>query len=144
MQANKVLLVEDNPGDIRLAQEVFNDSKMHNELYIARNGIEALDFVHKRGSYLTAPTPDMILLDLNLPKIDGREVLADIKSDPILKRIPVVILTSSQAEKDIKSAYDLNANAYVIKPLDLDNFIDIIKAIEVFWLSIVKLSETAL
>jgi two-component system, chemotaxis family, response regulator Rcp1 len=134
-----ILLVEDNPGDIRLIQEVFKEYKIHNHLEIVRDGEEALDFLYKRGSYSNISLPDLILLDLNLPRKDGREVLADIKSNNQLKHIPVVVLTSSQSETDILKSYDLNANCYITKPVDLDKFIDIVKIIETFWLTIVKL-----
>ncbi|MDO9151298.1 MAG: response regulator [Methylotenera sp.] len=133
------LLAEDNPGDVRLTQEALRESKIRNNLNVVKDGVEALAFLRKEGAYADAPTPDVVLLDLNLPKKDGREVLAEIKSDPQLKRIPVVIVTSSEAEKDILRTYDLHANCYVSKPVDLDQFIKVIQAIESFWLTIVKL-----
>lgn len=133
------LLAEDNPGDVRLTQEALRESKISNNLNVVKDGVEALAFLRKEGPYADAPTPDVVLLDLNLPKKDGREVLAEIKSDPVLKRIPVVIVTSSEAEKDILRTYDLHANCYVSKPVDLDQFIKVIQAIESFWLTIVKL-----
>lgn len=133
------LLAEDNPGDVRLTQEALRDSKIRNNLNVVTDGMEALAFLRKQGKYADSPTPDVVLLDLNLPKKDGREVLAEIKSDPVLKRIPVVIITSSEAEKDILRTYDLHANCYVSKPVDLDQFIRVIQAIENFWLTIVKL-----
>lgn len=133
------LLAEDNPGDVRLTQEALRESKISNNLNVVKDGVEALAFLRKEGQYADAPTPDVVLLDLNLPKKDGREVLAEIKSDPQLKRIPVVIVTSSEAEKDILRTYDLHANCYVSKPVDLDQFIKVIQAIESFWLTIVKL-----
>jgi CheY-like chemotaxis protein len=135
----EILLVEDNPGDSRLAQEALKDSKLWNNLHITADGVEAMDFLHKTGKYSTAPRPDLIILDLNLPKKDGREVLAEIKNDDELKRIPVVILTISQAEEDIIKSYNLHANCYVTKPLDLDQFMKVVKSIEDFWLTIVKL-----
>ena len=135
----EILLVEDNPGDVRLTQEVLKEGKVHNTLNIVENGVQALSFLRKENEYSDAPTPDLILLDLNLPKKDGREVLLDIKKDPELKKIPVVVLTTSQAEEDILNVYDLNANCYVSKPVDLGQFIDVVKSIEDFWLSIVKL-----
>ena len=135
----EILLVEDNPGDVRLTQEVLKEGKVHNTLNIVENGVQALSFLKKESEYSDAPTPDLILLDLNLPKKDGREVLLDIKKDPELKKIPVVVLTTSQAEEDILNVYDLNANCYVSKPVDLGQFIDVVKSIEDFWLSIVKL-----
>ncbi|ACT47037.1 response regulator [Methylotenera mobilis] len=133
------LLAEDKPGDVRLTQEALRESKISNNLNVVKDGVEALAFLRKEGPYADAPTPDVVLLDLNLPKKDGREVLAEIKSDPLLKRIPVVIVTSSEAEKDILRTYDLHANCYVSKPVDLDQFIKVIQAIESFWLTIVKL-----
>jgi two-component system, chemotaxis family, response regulator Rcp1 len=135
----EILLVEDNPGDIRLTQEVLNEGKVHNSLSIVENGVQAISFLRKENEYQDAPTPDLILLDLNLPKKDGREVLLDIKNDPELKKIPVVVLTTSQSEEDILKVYDLNANCYISKPVDLGQFIDVVKSIENFWLSIVKL-----
>ncbi len=133
------LLAEDNPGDVRLTQEALRESKIRNNLNVVTDGMEAMAFLRRQGKYVNAPTPDVVLLDLNLPKKDGREVLAEIKSDPVLKRIPVVIITSSEAEKDILRTYDLHANCYVSKPVDLDQFIKVIQAIENFWLTIVKL-----
>ena len=135
----EILLVEDNPGDVRLTQEVLKEGKVHNKLSIVENGVEALSFLKKEGRYSDSPTPDLILLDLNLPKKDGREVLLDIKNDDDLKRIPVVVLTTSQAEEDVLRVYNLSANCYVSKPVDLGQFIDVVKSIEDFWLSIVKL-----
>ena len=134
-----ILLVEDNPGDIRLTQEVLKEGKVYNNLSIVENGIQAISFLKKENEYQEVSTPDLILLDLNLPKKDGREVLFDIKNDPELKKIPVVVLTTSQAEEDILKVYDLNANCFISKPVDLGQFIDVIKSIENFWLSIVKL-----
>ena len=135
----EILLVEDNPGDVRLTQEVLRDGKMNNNLYVAKDGVDAVTFLRREGAYTDAPVPDMILLDLNLPKKDGREVLAEIKADPLLKRIPVVVLTTSKAEQDIHKAYDLHANCYITKPVDLDQFIRVVTSIENFWLTIVKL-----
>jgi len=135
----EILLVEDNPGDVRLTQEVLKEGKVHNQLSVVENGVQALSFLKKENGYKDAPTPDLILLDLNMPKKDGREVLLDIKKDKDLKKIPVVVLTTSQAEEDILKVYDLNANCYVSKPVDLAQFIDVVKSIEDFWLSIVKL-----
>jgi two-component system, chemotaxis family, response regulator Rcp1 len=135
----EILLVEDNPGDSRLAKEALKDSKLKNNLYIAEDGIEAMDFLHQIGKYSKMPRPDLIILDLNLPKKDGREVLAEVKNDEGLKRIPVVILTISKAEEDILKTYNLHANCYVTKPLDLDQFMKVVKSIEDFWLTIVKL-----
>jgi two-component system, chemotaxis family, response regulator Rcp1 len=135
----EILLVEDNPGDVRLTREALKEGKVRNNLHVAMDGIEALAFLRRQGQYLDAPRPDVILLDLNLPKKDGREVLAEIKDDPDLRRIPVVILTTSQAEKDIVSTYDLHANCYITKPVELDEFIQVVKSIDEFWLTIVKL-----
>ena len=135
----EILLVEDNPGDVRLAQEALKDAKVRNNLHVARDGVEALAFLRREGKYADAPRPDLILLDLNLPKKDGREVLAEIKEDENLRRIPVVILTISKDEEDVLKTYNLHANCYVTKPLGLDRFMEVVQAIEDFWLSIVKL-----
>jgi chemotaxis family two-component system response regulator Rcp1 len=135
----EILLVEDNPGDSRLAKEALKESKLKNNLYIAEDGVEAMNFLYKTGKYSKMPRPDLVILDLNLPKKDGREVLAEIKNDENLKRIPVVILTISKAEEDILKTYNLHANCYVTKPLDLDQFMKVVKSIEDFWLTIVKL-----
>ncbi len=135
----KILLVEDNPGDIRLTREALRDGKIYNNLYVVRDGVEAMAFLRKTGQYTRAPRPDLILLDLNLPRKDGHEVLAEVKTDESLRRIPVVILTTSQAEEDIIKTYDLHVNCYITKPVDLDQFVKIVKSIEDFWLTIVKL-----
>lgn len=135
----EILLVEDNPGDIRLTQEALKEGKVRNNLNVAQDGVEALAFLNREGRYANASRPDVILLDLNLPKKDGREVLAAIKDDPDLRRIPVVILTTSQAEKDILQTYNLHANCYITKPVELDEFLEVVKAIDEFWLTIVKL-----
>jgi len=134
-----ILLVEDNPGDIRLAQEALRETKMLNHLFAVTDGPSALAFLRREGRYADAVRPDLILLDLNLPRKDGREVLAEIKADPELKRIPVVILTSSAAEEDILRTYNLHANCYVTKPVDFDRFMAVVRSIEDFWVSIVKL-----
>ena len=134
-----ILLVEDNAGDSRLAVEALKESKLRNNLHIVTDGMEAMDFLFKRGKHAQVPRPDLILLDLNLPKKDGREVLAEIKADPDLKRIPVVILTISKAEEDVLKTYNLHANCFITKPLDLDQFVTVVKSIEDFWLTIVKL-----
>ncbi len=131
--------MEDNEGDIGLIEEVLEEAKIRNSLHIAKDGEEAMLFLHGEGRFSGSPRPDVILLDLNLPKKDGREVLREIKEDDVLKNIPVVILTTSGAEKDILKSYDLHANAYVTKPLDFDQFIMVIKSIANFWLEIVKL-----
>ena len=135
----EILLVEDNPGDSRLAKEALKESKLKNNLYVAEDGVEAMNFLYKTGKYSKMPRPDLVILDLNLPKKDGREVLAEIKNDDNLKRIPVVILTISKAEEDILRTYNLHANCYVTKPLDLDQFMKVVRSIEDFWLTIVKL-----
>lgn len=135
----EILMVEDNPADVRLTVEAFRDAKVLNHMSVVGDGEEAMAFLRKEGKYAVSPRPDLILLDLNLPKKDGREVLAEIKQDPALKRIPVVILTTSEDEKDILKAYDLHVNAYIRKPVDLDQFIKVVEAVEDFWLTVVKL-----
>ena len=134
-----VLLVEDNAGDVRLTQEALKEGKVRNKLHVVRDGVEALAFLRKEGQHADAPRADIILLDLNLPKKDGREVLAEIKEDPDLRRIPVVILTISQAEEDILKSYNLHANCYVTKPVGLEQFMTVVRSVEDFWLTIVKL-----
>jgi len=138
-KAIEILLVEDNAGDARLALEALREAKVHNHLSWVTDGVEALAFLRREGSHAQSPRPDLILLDLNLPRKDGREVLAQIKADDGLRRIPVVILTTSQAEEDILKAYHLNANCYISKPVDLDQFMKVIKTIKEFWLTIVRL-----
>jgi len=135
----EILLVEDNPGDARLTTEALKEARVRNKLTHIADGIEALALLRQQGKYAGSQRPDLILLDLNLPRKDGREVLAEIKADDRLKRIPVVILTTSQAEEDILKAYNLNANCYVSKPVDLDQFIRVVRTIKDFWLTIVKL-----
>ncbi len=135
----EILLVEDNPGDVRLTKEALKEGKVSNHLYVAKDGVEALAFLHREGRYAEASHPDLILLDLNLPKKNGPEVLKEIKEDPELRRIPVVILTISEAEQDILKSYDLHANCYITKPVNLDQFLTVIKSIEDFWLTVVKL-----
>jgi chemotaxis family two-component system response regulator Rcp1 len=135
----EILLVEDNPGDIRLIVEVLKDGKIPNHLSVVEDGEQALAYLHRKGVYQDAIVPDIILLDLNLPKINGNEVLAEIKKDPLLKHIPVIILTTSEAEQDILKAYDLHANCYITKPVNLEQFLTVVRSIEDFWLSIVKL-----
>lgn len=135
----EILMVEDNPSDVRLTMEAFKDAKVYNNMSVAADGEDAMAFLKRQGRYADSPRPDLILLDLNLPKKNGREVLEEIKADPDLKRIPVVILTTSDDEKDILQAYDLHVNAYITKPVDLDQFIKIVEAVEDFWLSVVKL-----
>ncbi len=134
-----ILLVEDNPGDADLAREALEGGKIRNNLFVASDGEAAMNFLYKAGPYADMPRPDLILLDLNLPRKDGREVLADIKADNDLKRIPVVILTTSKSEEDILKSYNLHANCYITKPIDLNQFIKVVRCIEDFWLSIVVL-----
>ncbi|MBW8483258.1 response regulator [Actinomadura parmotrematis] len=135
----EVLLVEDDPGDELMTREAFEDNKVGNNLHVTRDGMEALDFLYRRGPHADAPRPDLILLDLNLPKYDGREVLAQIKSDPDLAVIPVVVLTTSSAEEDVVRSYNLHANAYVTKPVDFDRFISAIRQIDEFFVTVVRL-----
>ena len=135
----EVLLVEDNPGDVRLTLEALKDGKVNNHLSVVEDGVEALAFLRREGKYADASRPDLILLDLNLPKKDGREVLAEIKTDEDLKRIPVVVLTTSKAEEDILKTYNLHANCYITKPVDFDQFVIVVRLIEDFWFTIVKL-----
>lgn len=135
----EILLVEDNPGDTDLAREALADSKLVNRLSVVDDGEKAMAFLRREGVYADAPRPDLILLDLNLPRKDGREVLAEVKTDPDLKRIPVVILTTSRAEEDVLRSYNLHANCYITKPIDLTQFMKVVKSIESFWLSIVVL-----
>ena len=137
----EILLVEDNAGDYRLTQEALREGKVYNNLYWAQDGVEALEFLRRRGRYSDVPRPDIVLLDLNLPKKDGREVLADIKKDDSLRLIPVVILTTSQAEEDVVRSYDLHANCYVTKPVDLEKFITVVQSIDRFWLTIATLPK---
>lgn len=134
-----ILLVEDNPGDADLARETLENSKVYNNLHVVEDGEEAMAFLRRQGKFAGAPRPDLMILDLNLPKKDGREVLAEVKSDRDLKQIPVVILTISSDEEDIIKTYDLHANCFITKPIDLNQFIKVVKSIEDFWLSIVKL-----
>ena len=137
------MLVEDNPGDVRLTIEALRESKVRNNLHVARDGVEALAFLRREGPHAEAPRADLILLDLNLPRMDGREVLAEIKADPVLHTIPVVILTTSRAEQDVVRTYELQANCYITKPVDLDQFITVVRSIEDFWLTIVTLPGPA-
>jgi CheY-like chemotaxis protein len=135
----EILLVEDDSGDVQLTKLALEESKMSVNLHVVEDGVEALALLRKEGKYANTKHPDIILLDLNLPKKDGREVLAEIKADPNLKRIPVIVLTASQAETDILNAYNLNANCYIIKPVDFDRFVKIVQSIENFWFTIVRL-----
>jgi CheY-like chemotaxis protein len=138
-QPIEILLVEDNPGDVRLTMEALKEAKVSNHVSVAKDGVEAMEFLRQEGKYASAARPDLILLDLNLPRKDGREVLAEIKNEDALKHIPVVILTTSHAEQDILKSYDLHANCYVTKPVDLDQFISVVRSIEGFWLTVVAL-----
>lgn len=135
----EILLVEDSPGDVKLTEEALRDANVPNHLHVARDGEEAMRFLRRQPPFEASPRPDLILLDLNMPRKDGREVLAEIKADPDLRRIPVIILTTSQSEDDVAEAYNLAANCYVAKPVDLDQFLDVVRAIDDFWLTLVKL-----
>ena len=135
----EILLVEDNPGDVRLETEAFKEGKLFNHVSVVRDGAEAMEFLRRKGKFVDVETPDLILLDLNLPKKDGREVLAEIKADDDLRRIPVVVLTTSRSEEDVLRSYNLHANAYIVKPLDLEQFINGVRKIEDFWLTVVRL-----
>ena len=135
----EVLLVEDDPGDVLMTQEAFSDYKIANRLSVVTNGEDAIAYLRKQGRYADVPTPDLVLLDLNLPRRDGREVLRDVKGDPELRRIPVVVLTTSEAEEDILASYDLHANAYVRKPVDFDQFVAAVRAIDDFFITVVRL-----
>ncbi len=134
-----ILLVEDNPGDVRLAEEALKESKVRNKLYVVEDGVKAMAFLRQQGAYASVPRPDLILLDLNLPRKSGREVLAEVKADEDLKRIPVVVLTVSKAEEDVVRCYNHHANCYITKPLDFNQFMEVTRSIEDFWLTIVKL-----
>lgn len=138
----EIMLVEDNPGDVILTQEAFSEAKISNNLHVVRDGEQALAYLKQSEGYETSVRPDLILLDLNLPKLDGREVLHEIKEDNNLRRIPVVILTSSKAEQDVLKTYDMHANSYVVKPIDLEQFIGVVNAIESFWFSVVSLPDS--
>lgn len=135
----EILLVEDSPGDILIAREALTEAKLLNTIHIAEDGVEAMDFLHKRGKFADAPTPELILLDLNLPRKSGREVLAEIKADERFKKIPVVVLTTSSAEEDILKSYNLHANCYVVKPVEFESFVQAVKSIQHFWFSVVTL-----
>lgn len=139
----EILLVEDNPGDVRLTVEVLKDARIANALNVVSDGVEALDYLRRQDRFADAAPVDLILLDLNLPRKDGREVLAQIKDDPELRKIPVIVLTTSSAESDVAAAYDLHANCYITKPVDLDMFMDVVRSIEDFWLNIVRLPADA-
>ncbi|MGA2600092.1 MAG: response regulator [Bryobacteraceae bacterium] len=141
MKTVDLLLVEDNPGDVRLTEEALRDASMPVNLSVATDGAEAIEFLHRRGKYKNAPRPDLILLDLNLPKKTGPEVLSDIKCDPDLKRIPVLVMTTSSEQDDVQKAYSLNANCYITKPIQLDDFLNVVQSIENFWLKTALLPE---
>lgn len=143
MKPIEILLVEDSPTDVLLAQEALEHAKVLNKLHVASDGVEAMEFLQRQGRFSEVSRPDLILLDLNLPRKDGREVLAEIKADDALKRIPVVVLTTSKAEEDIFKAYGLHANCYVTKPVDFERFSDVVRAIETFWFTVVSLPEGA-
>jgi two-component system, chemotaxis family, response regulator Rcp1 len=135
----EILLVEDNPGDVRLTKEALREGKVYSNLHTVKDGVEAMEYLRREGKYQDVPRPDIILLDLNLPRKDGREVLEEIKSDDKLKRIPVVVLTTSKAEEDVLRTYNLHANCYVTKPVDLEKFMVVVKTIDMFWLTVVTL-----
>ena len=135
----EILLVEDSPADILIAREALSEAKLFNTIHVAEDGVEALDFLRKQGKFASSPRPDLILLDLNLPRKNGREVLAEIKADDDLRSIPVVVLTTSRAEEDVLRSYDLHANCYVIKPVEFDNFVKAVQSIRHFWFSVVTL-----
>ena len=140
-QAIVILLVEDNPGDTRLVIEAMREAKLENYIHVVEDGIEAMQFLRREGRFGDAPRPDLILLDLNLPKKDGRAVLAEVKADPVLKRIPVVVLTTSRAEEDVLRAYDLHANCYITKPVDMEQFMKVVAQIDEFWIRVVTLPK---
>ena len=137
--AIEILMIEDNEGDVFMTTEAFKVAKVANNLSVARDGMEAMEFLHQAGKYAAAPRPDLILLDLNLPGRDGRQILSDIRADPNLTTIPVVVLTSSKAEQDVVRAYELHANCYIVKPVDFEKLLEVVNAIETFWLTVVKL-----
>jgi len=134
----EILLAEDNPGDVKLTEKALAKGRVLNTLHVVNDGVEAMSYLRQEGEYESAPRPDLLLLDLNMPRMDGQEVLAEMKGDEDLRRIPVVVLTSSAAEEDIVESYDLHANAYLTKPVDFDGFVDIVRSIEEFWLKVVK------
>ena len=138
----EVLLAEDNPGDVMLTKKALEQGKLANNLHVATDGVEALQFLRQEGEYSDEPRPDLVLLDLNMPRKDGQDVLKELKDDPDLRRIPVVVLTSSESEEDIAKSYELNANAYLTKPVDFDGFIEIVNRMENFWFKVVKLPES--
>jgi two-component system, chemotaxis family, response regulator Rcp1 len=137
----ELLLVEDSEPDVRLTQEALHEAKVHNRLWVAEDGVEAMEFLRRQGRHANAPRPDVILLDLNLPRKDGRQVLKEIKADDSLRRIPVVVLTTSKSEEDVLRAYDLHANCYITKPVDFNRFMEVVKSVENFWLTVVRLPD---
>jgi CheY-like chemotaxis protein len=137
----EILMVEDNPGDVWLTREALKEARVNNRMNVVPDGVEAMAYLRREGMYSAKPRPDLILLDLNLPRKDGREVLAEVKADPHLKRIPVLVLTTSQDDRDVLQTYNLHANCYIIKPVDLDRFLQVVRSIECFWLTIVKLPD---
>lgn len=139
VQLMQILLVEDSAADVRLTKEALKDAKILNELHVARDGVEAMDFLLRRDDHADAPRPDIVILDLNLPRMDGKEVLAAMKGDPDLRSIPVAVLTTSDAEADVLDSYDLGANCFLTKPVDLDQFLKVVRAVEEFWLGMVRL-----
>jgi two-component system, chemotaxis family, response regulator Rcp1 len=138
----QILLVEDSPADVRLTREALKDAKVLNDLHVASDGVEALAFLRKEGPHAGAPTPDLVILDLNLPRMDGKEVLVALKGDPSLRHIPVAVLTTSAEEADVYETYDLGANCYITKPVNLDQFIQVVQAVDDFWLGIVRLPRS--
>lgn len=138
-----ILLVEDNPGDVRLTEEAFAEARLNNTLHVATDGVEALDFLHRRGDHESAPRPRLVLLDLNIPKVDGLEVLEEIRESPDLTSIPVIVLTSSEAEEDIVKSYELHTNAYLTKPISPDEFVDLVRSFEDFWFTLVRLPPSS-
>ncbi len=134
-----ILLVEDNPGDVRLTKEALLEGKVLNRIFVAEDGLEALEFLHRRGKFASVPRPDIILLDLNMPRMDGREFLARVKNDPDLRSIPVVILTTSEADQDVFRSYDMHASCYISKPVDMEQFMKVVKMIKQFWFTVVRL-----
>ena len=137
----EILLAEDNPGDVMLTKKALEQGKVANNLHVVTDGVEALEYLRQEGEYADEPRPDLVLLDLNMPRKDGQDVLEELQDDPDLRRIPVVVLTSSESEEDIAKSYELNANAYLTKPVDFDGFIDIVNRMENFWFKVVKLPE---
>ena len=143
MRKIEILLVEDNPADVMLTEEAFEEARIANRLHVARDGVDALEFLHRQGSYADVPTPDVILLDVNMPRMNGLELLAVLKADPELRRIPIIMLTTSRAEQDVWRSYDLHVNAYIPKPVSVGEFFDVVRTFETFWLAIVALPPRA-